>query len=105
MLLNYSLNLSVKLHLPAAAVVDDDVAAVDAADGPLELLALCEEKEIISKLNESHFSSIYQISSILSMHTLNQILASLLCDHGDLLICIGTILGMNTLVMIQQCQM
>lgn len=38
------LDSRVQMHLPAA-VVDDDVAAVDAADGPLELVPLLFRKK------------------------------------------------------------
>lgn len=42
------------LHLPAAAAVDDDVAAVGAADGPLELVVpLCKKKNHFQIKRES----------------------------------------------------
>lgn len=74
---------------------------------PLNLLFHCfAERYIIFKLKKSFSSYFIIFMANLFTHTLNQVLASLLCDHRDLLICsIGTILGMNTLMMIQQCQM
>lgn len=46
------------------------------------------------------------ISVVYQVLTLNEVLTGLLCDNRDLVICrIGAILGVDTLMMVQQSQM